>query len=168
MTTTAPAGAQARRAGAWMVRPLARGCFALALAALPACYHYVPLESAPAPGVSVEVTLNDAGRVGMTNSVGSEVGAIQGIVKSRSDSGLVVSVQKVLGEYGGVSQWEGELVAIRPEYVRTIGERQFSATRTAMLAVVAGAGAIAFIASRNLLGLGGAPSPTGNGNGNTQ
>jgi hypothetical protein len=152
-----------------MLRRLARGGFALASAALPACYHYVPIQAAPEPGVQVEVELNDAGRVGMVGAVGAEIGSIQGVLESRSDTGLVVRVAQVLGEFGGVTRWEGEAVAIRPGYVRSLRERRFSATRTAVLAAAAGAGFVVFVVSRNLLGFGGAPSSTNtDGNGNSQ
>ena len=151
-----------------VVRRLARGCLALAPVALPACYHYVATETALDRGVQVEVELNDAGRVGMTNAVGPEIGSIQGVVDSRSDSGMVVRVAQVLGEYGGVTRWEGELVAIKPDYIRSVRERRFSATRTAVLAVAASAGFVAFVVTRDLLGIGGSASSNGNNGGNTQ
>lgn len=160
---------QVRVSHVWMaLRRLARGCLALAPAAAPACYHYVATDADLAPGVQVEVELNDSGRVGMTRSVGPEVGSIQGVLDSRTDTGMVVRVTQVLGEYGGVTRWEGELVAIRPEYVRSLRERKFSATRTAVLAVAAGAGFVAFVVTRDLLGIGGAQPPSGNNGGNTQ
>jgi len=164
-------GARQRAAGVRLVvRRLARGLLALAPAALPACYHYVAAEASLNPGVQVEVELNDAGRVGMTNAVGPETGSIQGILESRSDSEMVVRVAQVLGEYGGVTRWEGELVAIKPDYIRSVRERRFSATRTAVLAVAASASFVAFVASRDLLGIGGSPSSNNNNNngGSTQ
>ncbi len=153
-----------------VVRPLARGLLALAPVVLPACYHYVATEAALDPGLQIEVELSDAGRVGMTSAVGPETGSIQGTLQSRSDSGIVMRVSQVLGEYGGVTKWEGELVTIRPEYVRSLRERKFSATRTAVLAVAAGAGLVAFVATRDLLGIGGSPSSNNNNNngGSTQ
>jgi hypothetical protein len=149
-----------------MLRRLAWGGLSLAPAVLPACYHYVPVESAPSPGVGVEVELNDVGRVGMESAVGPEVGVIQGVLESRSDTDLVVRVTQTLGEYGGVTRWEGERVAIRPDYVRTMRQRRFSTTRTVVVATAAGAGLLAFALTRDLLGFGGAPSsstPTGGG-----
>jgi hypothetical protein len=141
-----------------MLRRLARGSLALAPAVLPACYHYVPVESSPAPGVRVEVQLNDAGRVGMESAVGPEVGTIQGVLESSSDTGFVVRLTQVWGEYGGVTKWEGEPVAIRPNYVRSMRERRFSTTRTVIVATATGAGFLAFALTRDLLGFGAAPS----------
>jgi hypothetical protein len=163
------AGVELRRTGAQMVwRRLARGLLALAPAALPACYHYVPMATAPTPGTRVEVVLNDVGRVGMTSAVGPEVGSIQGLLESNADTGLVVSVAQVQGEYGGVTRWEGEKVAIRPEYIRSLRQRRFSAVRTAVAAVVVGAGFVVFAATRNLLGIGGSASNNNSDGGNTQ
>ncbi len=152
------------------LRRLARGrLLALAPAVLPACYYYVPMQTAPASGVEVEITLNDTGRVGMTSAVGPEVGSIQGVLASVSDSALVLHVTQVLGEYGGVTKWNGEVVTIRPDYVRTLRERKFSASRTVVLAALAGGGLVAFAASQNLLGIGGAPGNSGpGGNGGTK
>lgn len=152
-----------------VLRRLARGCLALAPAVLPACYHYVPLQSDPAPGIGVEVELNDLGRVEMQSAVGPEAGSIQGVIESRSDTGFVVSVTQVTGEYGGITKWGGERVAVRPEYVRSMRERQFSTTRTVIASVAAGGAVVAFALTRSLLGIGGKPSSSGNGgNGNTQ
>jgi hypothetical protein len=164
-----PARAWRRVAGVRLVvRRLARGLLALAPAALPACYHYVATETALGPGVQVEVELNDAGRVGLADAVGPEIGSIQGTLESRSDSGMVVRVAQVLGEYGGVTRWEGEMVAIKPDYVRSVRERRFSAGRTAVLAVAAGAGFVAFAVTRNLLGIGGSASNNSSDGGSTQ
>ncbi len=163
------AGAKGRWSGVrMMLRRLAWGGLSLAPAVLPACYHYVPVESAPSPGVGVEVELNDVGRVGMESAVGPEAGSIQGVLESRTDTNLVVRVTQVLGEYGGVTRWEGERVTIRPDYVRTMRERRFSTTRTVVVATAAGAGFLAFALTRDLLGFGGAPSstPTGGGTNN--
>lgn len=148
-----------------LLRRLARGCLALAPAVLPACYHYVPVDSAPAPGVGVEIGLNDVGRVGMESAIGPEAGSVQGVLESRTDSAIVVRVTQVVGEYGGVARWEGERVEIRPDYVRSMRERRFSTTRTVIVATAAGAGFLAFALTRDLLGAGGQPSsgPVGSG-----
>jgi hypothetical protein len=166
-----------RAVGAWRrsaaVGPtlcrLARGLLALAPAVLPACYHYVPLRSAAEPGVQVQVELNDLGRVGLTDAVGPEAGKIDGVLESSSDSGMVVRVAQIEGEYGGVTRWEGERVAIRQEFIRTLRRREFSATRTAVVAAAAGAGIVVFVTTRNLLGIGGSSSNNnGNNGGNAQ
>jgi hypothetical protein len=152
-----------------MLRRLARGCLALAPAAAAGCYSYVPLDSAPAPGIGVQVDLNDVGRVDLASAVGPDVNSLIGVIESTSDTGFVVRVAQVVGEYGGVTRWEGERIAIKPSDVRSIGARRFSVGRTAVATALAGAGFVAFVMSENLSGAGGAPPQTsGSGGGKSQ
>lgn len=151
-----------------MLRRLARGVLALAPAALAGCYSYVPVQSAPAPGIGVEVALNDLGRVEMARTIGPSVVRIEGVLESRSDTAFVVRVMQVVGENGLATRWEGEPVTIRPAYVEQMGKRQFSVGRTVVASAMAGAGFLAVVMSLNLNGQGGAPSSTGNGSGNSK
>ena len=152
-----------------MLRRLARGCLALAPAAmLAACYKYVAVDSAPAPGIGVEVVLNDVGRVDMAKAVGPNISVIDGLIASTSDSNFVVSVQQVLDEQGNVNKWEGEQVTVRPGYVRTMSVRQFSVGRTVVATAMASAGFLAFALSVNLNGEGGTPSSSNPGSGKSQ
>jgi len=145
-----------------MLRRLARGCLALAPAAtLAACYKYVAVDSAPAPGIGVEVVLSDVGRVEMAKAVGPGISGIDGLVVSTSDTSFVVSVQQVLDDNGNVNKWEGEQVAIKPGYVRSMSQRQFSVGRTVVATAMASAGFLAFALSVNLNGVGGVPSSNG-------
>jgi hypothetical protein len=146
-----------------MLGRAARGWLAVATVALPGCYKYTALQAAAQPGVQVQIELNDAGRVGMASSVGPEIGRVDGVLESSSDSSLVVRVSQTWGEYGGLTRWDGERVAFRPEYIRTLRERRFSTTRTAILAATVSAGVVAFLATRNLLGFGSESQPPSNG-----
>lgn len=151
-----------------MGRRLARGLLALAPAVLPACYSYVPVDSAPEPGLGVQVVLNDVGRVDLAKAVGPGVASIIGILASRSDTDFVVHVIQVNGEYGGVQKWEGEPVVIRPEYVESMGIRRFSVGRTAVAAVAASAGLLAIGQMEGAGAGGGAPSPQKSGSGSSK
>jgi hypothetical protein len=151
------AGAKSARV---MLRRLARGVLALAPAALAGCYSYVPVDLAPAPGVGMEIELNDLGRVEMGRTIGPGVASIQGILESSSDTAFVVRVMQVVGENGLATPWEREPVTIRPAYVERMGKRQFSVGRTVVASAIAGAGFVAFVMSNSLNGLGGAPSST--------
>jgi hypothetical protein len=146
-----------------LLRRLARGVLALAPAALAGCYSYVPVESAPAPGVGMQIELNDLGRVEMGRTVGPGVSSIEGVLDSSSDTAFVVRVMQVVGEDGRVIRWEGERVTIRPAYVEQMGTRRFSVGRTVVASAMAGAGFIAVVMGLNLNGQGGAPSSTGSG-----
>ncbi len=158
-----PMAAGAKSCARVMLRRLARGVLALAPAALAGCYSYVPVDSAPAPGVGMEIELNDLGRVEMGRTVGPRVASIEGVLESSSDTAFVVRVMQVVGENGLSTPWEGEPVTIRPAYVERMGKRQFSVGRTAVASALAGAGVVAFIMSNSLNGLGGAPSSTTKG-----
>ncbi|HVO34166.1 MAG TPA: hypothetical protein VMT21_01300 [Gemmatimonadales bacterium] len=147
-----------------MLRRLARGLLALAPAALAGCYSYVPVESAPTPGVGMEVELNDLGRVEMARTIGPSVVSIEGVLESRSDTAFVVRVMQIVGEDGRATRWEGEQVTIRPAYVEQMGTRRFSVGRTVVASAMAGAGFLAVVMSLNLNGQGGTPSSAGNGN----
>ncbi|MGD0993544.1 MAG: hypothetical protein ABR998_13845 [Gemmatimonadales bacterium] len=156
------AGAKGRAQG--MLGRLAWGVLALAPAALAGCYSYRPVESAPAPGVGVEVQLNDLGRVELARTVGPSVVTIDGVLESRSDTEFVVRVMQVIGENGLATRWEGEPVTVRPAYVESLSTRQFSVGRTVVATAMAGAGFLAFVMGNSLNGQGGAPSSTSHGN----
>lgn len=142
---------------------MARGWLALAPVALPGCYRYGPLQAVPEPGEQVQIELSDAGRVRMVSSVGSEIGRVDGVLESKSDSSLVVRVSQTWGEYGGLTRWDGERVTFRPEYIRTLRERRFSTTRTVILVATLSAGFVVFIATRSLLGFGSESQPPAGG-----
>lgn len=122
---------------------------------LPACYVYAPVSVSPEPGMRLAVELNDIGRVGMANNVGPEVARVEGVVQSRSESQYVIRVSEVVGLYGGRTRWSGEPVTLRPEYMRSVRERRLSRGRTAMLVSGLAVALGTFVATRNLLGLGG-------------
>lgn len=130
---------------------------------LPACYVYAPVSASPEPGMRLAIELNDVGRVGMANNVGPEVARVEGLVQSRSESVYVIRVSEVVGLYGARTRWSGEPVTLRPEYMRSVRERRLSRGRTAMLVSGLAVAFGTFVATRNLLGLGGtnAPPPGG-------
>lgn len=134
-------------------RAVSRRALAAALAlGLAGCYTHVPLYTAPQPGMRVLLELNDRGRVALEQNVGPEVAAVEGIVAEVVDSQLVVSVMRTRGLYGSEVRWAGESVVFRPEYLRAMGERRYSRAKTFALASVMASGALAFVATRSLLG----------------
>lgn len=138
--------------------------------ALSGCYVYMPLYTAPAPGTRVSIELSDRGRVALEQNIGPEVKTVEGMLQTvTDDSQLVLSVTEVRGLYGGQSRWGGEVVAFRPEYVRTLRERRYSGGRTFLLGTTLAASTVAFLVTRSLLGGGtgdgsGPPGPPGNEN----
>ena len=122
---------------------------------LAGCYTMQPLVGSrpePAPGTRLIIELTDAGRVAMANQMGPDVARFESRLVRQTDSAYVLSVSLVVGAWGAQTRWNGEQVALRPDYVRTIGERRFSAGRTALAVAGATASAMAFVLTRSLLG----------------
>ena len=85
--------------------------------------------------------------------MGPEIGQIEGKLMQRDTGQYVVAVSSVRFLRGGEQAWSGETVRIKPEYVATTYRRHFAQGRTLALGAV-GAGALAFILTRSLIGSG--------------
>ena len=105
-------------------------------------------------GIPVDVTITDAGRVGLVRSFGPGVLGVRGTLAARSDSAYVLSVREVRAIGGSATQWMGDTVSIRRDYVATFAERRLSRRRT-VIAVAAVTAAVALIAARSLNVIGG-------------
>jgi len=119
------------------------------------CYSYVPVPSPVPAGTRVAVDLNDRGRADLRGTIGAEIARVEGSLVHNSDTAFVVNVFETRGMSGQQARWGGETVSLRREYVRQITERRFSRSRTTVGLVAGAAGVLAFILTRNLLGLGG-------------
>lgn len=119
------------------------------------CYAYVPVPSPVPTGTRVAVDLNDQGRADLRGVVGAEIARVEGPLVHNSDTAYVLSVFTTRGTAGQSARWNGEMVTLRREYVRSITERRFSRSRTTMGVVAGAAAVLAFILTRDLLGLGG-------------
>ena len=129
---------------------------------LAGCYTMQPLVGSrpePAPGTRLVIELTDAGRVAMANQMGPDVARFESRLVRQTDSAYVLSVSMVVGAWGAQARWNGEQVMLRTDYVRTIGERRFSAGRTALVAVGTTASIMAFVLTRSLLGGGSSTDP---------
>jgi hypothetical protein len=129
---------------------------------LAGCYTLQPLVGSrpePAPGTRLVIELTDAGRVAMANQMGPDVARFESRLVRQTDSAYVLSVSLVVGAWGAQTRWNGEQVTLRTDDVRTIGERRFSAGRTALAVAGATAGAMAFVLTRSLLGGGNSTDP---------
>lgn len=126
-----------------------------------ACYTTTPLLGPPTPGTEVAATLNDRGRLALGDSLGTNVDVVEGRVTARTDSSMVLAVQRVRVFSGDETRWTGEPVTLRLSSLRTLEARRPAPVRT--LAVVLGASAVvlALILTRTLSGggSGGGDSP---------
>jgi hypothetical protein len=143
---------------------------ALSGLALAGCYTYTPLATLdPVPGTHMALVLSDQGRVGMGPSIGHGVARLDGALVRSSDTAYVLAVSDVLGINGGRTPWAGETVQVQRAYVANSLERRFSRGRTFLVAGGAAVAVVAFILTRNLLGIGGTDAntlPGGGGTGN--
>jgi len=148
-------------------RPLA-----VALGFLPVlagCYTYTPIATLqPAPGTNLSLVLSDEGRMQSMRQVGPYAMRIEGALLQATPDDLVLAVSDVVDIRGAHSKWAGESVSLPRSYVMMTYQKQFSRSKTVLLATAVAGGLIAIIAGRNLLGLGGSgdtgvtpPDPNG-------
>ncbi|HEX4681865.1 MAG TPA: hypothetical protein VH277_04095 [Gemmatimonadaceae bacterium] len=125
-----------------------------AVSTLAGCYELQPAGStAPQPGQLIGLDINDAGRTALGGSMGPEIGQIEGRLVQNTAADYLVAVTDVHFLRGGGQVWSGENVHVLNGYVTQIYQRRLSKAKTAALAAV-GIGAVAFLATRGLGGLG--------------
>ena len=100
--------------------------------------------------------------------VGPYTMRIEGELLQATPEDFVVAVSDVVDIRGTRSKWTGESVSLPRSYVMMTYEKQFSRSKTVLLATAVAGGIVAIFASRNLLGLGGSgntgttpPDPNG-------
>jgi len=128
---------------------------ALSSPAFQACYSYARVDSqAPAPsGRYVELQITDRGRVGLGERFGEGVRRISGTVLAQQANNIMLSVDRISNIDGALDRWAGDTTQIDRDFIGSMTERRFSASRTALLAVSAGAAIYVTMAS-GLLGSG--------------
>lgn len=118
------------------------------------CYTMQPVASNEAlVGTRVVLHVNDAGRVALGRSMGQEIDRVEGQLLEKDSATFLIAVKHVFTLRGGVHVWSDESVRIRQEYVGRLSERQLSKGRTIAFSAL-GAGSVAFLLSRGLLGSG--------------
>ena len=136
-----------RRGPIWML--------AILSPAFQACYSYVRVDSqAPAPsGQYVELQITDRGRVGLGERFGAGVRQISGTVVAQQANALMLSVDRISNIDGAMDRWSGDTTRIDRNFIGSMTERRLSPSRTALLAISAGAAIYVTMAS-GLLGSG--------------
>lgn len=118
------------------------------------CYTLRPAGGIPpVVGERVALDVNDAGRVALGGSIGPEISRIEGLLVGTESDEYLVSVRSVKYLRGDEQRWSGERVGIRREHVGTVYNRRLSRARSITLGAVAFGGFLAFVASRDMLGL---------------
>jgi hypothetical protein len=126
------------------------------LPVLTGCYTYIPIATLqPAPGTNLSLVLSDEGRMQSMRQVGPYAMRIEGELLQATPADFVLAVSDVVDIRGTHSKWTGESVSLPRSYVTMTYEKQFSRSRTVLLATAVAGGIVAIIAGRNLLGIGG-------------
>lgn len=139
-----------------MVRSLGRRwcVIALAVGVTTGCYTYAPAPAAPAPGSILLVQLNDKGRVGMGDSIGSGARVIEGSSVMTTDTAIGLKVSRISYMSGMANTWSGERLVVPRMFVENVQQRTFSKGRTWLMGAAVTGAVAAFIASRGILGSG--------------
>jgi len=146
-----------------------RGWTALLLAGispLAGCYTTRPVMSAPAPGTTVLLDLNDRARVQLGDRIGPSAARIEGIVQAQDDTAYILRISSVTYLNGQSNKWSGEPFTVPASLVSSAHIQEFSRSRTTALGIGIAAALVAVFAKTNFFGLGGTekqPLPTPGG-----
>jgi len=110
------------------------------------CFSTQPVTGGVTPEIGSRVVLeiNDAGRMGLGNTMGTEIDRVDGVMLQKDTIGMTIAVKHVVGLRGSVQVWNDELVRIDDHFVSTVSLRQFSRSRS-VIAGVAGVGGISLL-----------------------
>ena len=131
------------------MRHAARWFGACASIVLVGCHTYVPVDAGPPPaGERFAFHISDQGRVGLQDRLGPGVVTINGRLMSVEDNVFLVSVASVEQLNGTSTRWADEVMRLDQNFVARLQRREFSRTRTFLLAGGITAATVAFIATR--------------------
>lgn len=128
---------------------------------LQGCYETLPLEQGPPPTtVSVQLLLNDKGRVAVADKLGSAVNKVEGMLTAQNSDSYTLAVSMVFQLDGNSSKWNGESVTIAKDGTAGYQIHRFNQTRTVVLVAAIVAAAVVFLVTAGLTG-GGTGSSSG-------
>ncbi len=143
-----------RRWRAWTALVLA------VVSPLTGCYSTRPLTTAPVPGTTVVLDLNDRARVQLGDRIGPSAASIEGVVQPGSDSGYVINISSVKYLNGQTNQWSGERFTLSPTLVTQAWQREFSRSRTMSLGLGITAAIVTLVLKTDFLSRTGGGQPT--------
>ena len=143
-----------RRWRAWTALVLA------VVSPLTGCYSTRPLTTAPVPGTTVVLDLNDRARVQLGDRIGPSAASIEGVVQPGSDSGYVINISSVKYLNGQTNQWSGERFTLSPTLVTQAWQREFSRSRTMSLGLGIAAAIVTLVLKTDFLSKTGGGQPT--------
>lgn len=118
----------------------------MSLFAVAGCFSTQPVTGGVTPEVGSRVVLdiNDAGRVGLGNMMGTEIDRVDGMLLKKDTTGMTLAVKHVIGIRGSVQVWNDEQVRIEDHFVSTVSLRKFSRGRS-VIAGAAGVGGVTLL-----------------------
>jgi len=128
------------------------------------CYSYLPLRTPdldPAPGMSVAVTLTDAGTQELGPYLGPDAFIVRGRYVRADERGLVLAVVQVETKRGDWQPWAGESVTLPTGHIASLEARRLAKGRTVLLAGVGVASLAATTLAFTLTGGGGGSGGSG-------
>jgi hypothetical protein len=141
-----PALAPRRRWRVWTALILS------ATAPVSGCYSTQPVTTAPEPGATVVLDLNDRARYLLGDRIGPAAASIEGVMQAGTDSGYSIRISSVSYLNGQSNKWSGEPFTVAPGLVSQAWRRDYSRTRTMSLGVGVAAALLTVILKSNLLG----------------
>ena len=109
-------------------------CFALTITG---CYTYPPRHIAElSPPAVVSARISDAGRVALSEPLGSGVDRVDGQMVQRDDTAIRLMVTQVRFLNGIASKWQGQELTLRPLDVTSVSQRTFSRPRTVTALII--------------------------------
>lgn len=140
-----------------------RAAFAVALVTwTTACYDLRPtMQIEPRQDVEFRLELTDAARVAVVDKLGPEVKEVTGRVVRRDGDDVTLAVAEVIYLRGDQHRMGGEEVHFNRQQLSSVTERQFSLTKSLLLAAGVAVAVGLFVGSRSLFGSG---QSSGDGN----
>jgi hypothetical protein len=106
---------------------------------------------------TVELLLNERGRADLLDKLGPDALSVEGVLVSRADSSISVTISSVTSISKAVAKWGGEPLTVQMNQLRDVRLKRLSMRKTVVaIGAVVGAG-LAFVVTRALGGRGDAP-----------
>ena len=134
---------------------------------LQGCYETLPLQQGPPPStVTVQLSLNDKGRVAVADKLGTGVGKVEGVVTAQDAQSYTVAVSHVMLTNGNVSTWNGELVTVAKDGTDGYQVHRYNKSKTLALVASITVAAVVLFLTVGLHGFGNDNGSGSGGNGN--
>jgi hypothetical protein len=120
----------------------------------------LPLEEgAPPTAVTVQLTMNDKGRLDVSQKLGTAVDKVEGVITAQSSDSYTLSVSRVFQLGGNTSKWNGESVTFFKDGTTGYQIHRYSQTKTIVLIAAITVATVLFLMSVKLIGSGSDTNP---------